>query len=807
MKPTSTLFYLSILILTIPTALFSQQTENWLERSDPIPFPKLYLQTDREVYFQGDSVWFKAYYLNGQTQQLIPGAYSLYADLVNENGLAIERKVLLLDNGLSAGKIEIPDSLETGNYVLRAFTDFQRSIGEDAFFHKTLKITSVKSSIEKALPNFSGKRPEIEVAFLPEGGFLLAGHMNTMGVKALDENGFGISLQGEILDVNGDVVTRFATEYKGMDSFQFSPRKGKNYNVKIKGYPDYDYQFNDIAQEGIKIEYTGESNDNLLFKISTNLKSFQGEVYYFAIMHRGRVISHQKFVQKNKYFPIKVNRYALPAGINRFVLLDDHLKPISERLHFSNNFEVNDVKIRSNQKTYEPRSEVQLEIFDEEEIGDVSFSNLSVAVVDANAVGENGPEQNILSWLLIESELKGTVESPTDYFIDDENISSKDKLNLLMLTQGWSRYLWTTISEQSADPDFKLVEGISLEGTVKHALTKKPIDNGDVELKIYNSDHFISTEGKTDENGRFTFDNISFSDIASVFIQARNKRGKLSTVIDLDTIFERNPSISKNYLPTTRKVILVSDDLYEQQYYNELDLRNFVLESGSILLEEVKIVGQKRENDDGHPRIYPKPKASFKLTNRDLSYRNVFEYLQGRTTGLVSGQISFQDGASELFCLLDGNIVSQEVIENLPMSDIDVVEVLKHYYVTEVGIFGVSAGIGGVAVFTKEGNDIGNDPYSPGTLTKRIAGYSSYREFYAPSYTPENIDSEKPDHRLTLYWNPSLNTEQGKVSVSFFTSDDITRYKIFVEGVTQIGEICLGISEMVVCKDHLNRVK
>ena len=68
----------------------------------------------------------------------------------------------------------------------------------------------------------------------------------------------------------------------------------------------------------------------------------------------------------------------------------------------------------------------------------------------------------------------------------------------------------------------------------------------------------------------------------------------------------------------------------------------------------------------------------------------------------------------------------------------------------------------------------------------------TYLEFYSPKYTLENINSEKPDHRITLYWNPNLITKEGKASISFFTSDDISKYKISVEGLTNEGKICIG---------------
>ncbi|MCK4343995.1 MAG: hypothetical protein KAX05_01820 [Bacteroidales bacterium] len=804
MKTPSTLIVFSIFFILNQSELFSQQTENWLDRSDPIQYRKLYLHTDRDYYFLGDSVWFKAYYLDGQTHQFICGFYSMYADLVDKSGQTIRSQVFPIDNGETAGNMIIPDSIEPGEYLLRAFTDFQRSFGEDAFFHKVLNISKVKSSSDLAEELSTMKQPEIDVAFLPEGGFLLAGQMNTVGLKAIDETGRGISLQGEILDSKGEVVTLFDMKYKGMDKIHFSPREGETYKVNLPGFPDYKYEFIDIVEEGIKIEFTGELGDDLLFLVITNSESLEGENYYFAIMHQGGVIYYKEFAQKEKVFPIKVNRSALPAGINRFVLLNEQLKPISERLHFSKNFEVNDIKVKLDQNAYNTRSHVKLEIFDEEEIGGGAFSSLSVAVVDENAVGENGPDLNILSWLLIDSELKGNIESPSDYFEDDENISSENKLNLLMLTQGWSRYLWNTIPEQSITHESEEVEGISINGNVRKAFSKKPVVNGDVDLKIYNNDHFISAEGKTDENGRFSFDNIFFTDTAAVFIQACNKKGKLSTEVFLDTVFKKSPGVSKLYLPTSKIWTDVPVELYQQKYFNDLAMRDYILESGSILLEEVKVIGQKTEKDDGHFRIYSKPRTSFKVTDRDLGYQNVFDYLQPRVSGVGGGTAISFIGDSGVIYLLDGFPVPGEILMSIPMSDIDVVDVLKHYSIGEIAIFGTRGAGGVISVFTKKGGDISYDSYTPGTISERIAGYSSYREFYSPTYTPENVGSEKPDHRITLYWNPNIITEDGKATVSFFTSDDISRYKIFVEGITQIGEICLGISEFVVNKNHVD---
>ncbi|MCD6597495.1 MAG: TonB-dependent receptor plug domain-containing protein [Bacteroidales bacterium] len=815
MKIHTTSILISILFLLNQTAAFSQQTENLLKISESGTYAKLYMHTDREFYFPGDTIWFKGYYLNGQTQHFIPGICNMYVDLIDKKGQIILKKVYPFIDGNTAGNVYIPDSLKQGNYLLRAFTDYQKEFGEDAFFHKSLKISKLKSSSEPtgnkpAVNEMS--IPEIDIAFLPEGGFLLENQANIVGVKSLDKSGKSISIQGEILDSKGQIAAQFTTKYKGMDLFFFTPLTGERYTTKIAGYPDYQYEFSNITKEGIKFRFILESIDVVQFLVTTNSNLFQGDNYYFAVMHRGKVLFYKKFVQKEKDTKVVVNKSVLQAGINKIVLLDEQLKPISERLFFLRDYEINDIQISLNQNKFSTRTNVQLELFDENGFNYSTNSSLSLTVVDDNAVGENGPALNILSWLLIDSELKGTIESPSDFFEDDSNITSARKLNLLMLTQGWSNYLWNTLPKKDSAPDFNQDGGISIKGKVEKIMGKKSVSNGNIVLNISKNDYFYSAKSKIGENGRFSFDSIFFTDTAWVFTQARNKKGKLSTEILLDPIFEKSPGVSKLYLPATKTFTDFPVKLYQQQYFNEKDLKDYLLKSGSILLEEVIVKGEKTEKDDSHFRIYSKPHNSLKITEQDLAFRNVADYLQGRVAGvqvvgnkiMMIGQVSFSGPVSPLF-LLDGNPVPEEVIQNIPMNDIDVVEVLK---ANDAAIFGVNGGAGVISIFTKQGDGTKYIvPYSPGIISKKIIGYSSYRQFYSPKYTPENIGSEQPDHRLCLYWNPNIITENGRAFLSFFTSDDISHYKIFVEGISDNGEICLGVSEFSVNMLHTNSDK
>jgi hypothetical protein len=798
MKSPTILLLLSLCLHLSPASLLSQ---------DSLHYRKLYLHSDREHYFIGDTLWYKGYYLDGQSHSFIPGIITMYTDLIDEQGMTVLDQVMALDNGVSAGALHIRQDLEPGNYLLRAFTDLQKQIGEEAFFYKQIKISRLESFVEEAERPQSPLPDEIFMDFLPESGILLEGKRNTMAVKAADEQGKGVPLEGEVLDSQGHSVAFFKTGFRGMGSFAFTPIKGESYTAQTASYPDFHHRFSDIVKEGIKLEFHKEDQEGLHFRIISNANSLVGRNYYFAISHRGEVIFYKKFIQKEDGFPICINRNALPAGINKLVLMDEQLLPLSERLYFSENYKINEIEIKADKQVYTTRSRVRLRLQDGKDMDPDSWSNLSMAVVDAYAAGKDGPSMNILSCLLLDTELKGQVDSPLEYFSDEPGFSSARKLDLLMLTQGWRRYVWdhpeTCLASRAKDN-----EGFALSGSVRKVIGNRPAKEGTIELKIYNRNFIHSEELDIKPDGSFIFEDVNFADTASVFIQARNKKDKLACKVSLDPIFEKNPAPSASFLPAVESFEYRQAEFYQRQYDKLQALKEYTLKSGAFYIEEVTITEKRRESDDGHFRIYAKPSNSLQVTERDATYLNVFDFMQGRFAGVTvskGGYISIRGGGSFGPCspllMLDGFPVERDVYLSIPMQDIDRVEVLKNP--AETAIFGTRGGCGVVSIFTKKGGvpDYSNR-YIPGTIAEKLAGYASYRKFYSPAYSRENIQSERPDHRIVLHWDPEIFTENGRATVNFFTSDDLSRYKVHVEGITRDGRICLGSTEFEVDKPN-----
>ncbi|MGZ3891650.1 MAG: carboxypeptidase-like regulatory domain-containing protein, partial [Mucilaginibacter sp.] len=103
---------------------------------------KLYIQFDKPYYAAGDTIWLKAYLLNEPTYNLSARSGLLHIDLANDSNKVIKQYILPLKDGLAWGKISLDDkNVKPGNYVLRAYTQWMRNFGSDAFYYKNIIIT------------------------------------------------------------------------------------------------------------------------------------------------------------------------------------------------------------------------------------------------------------------------------------------------------------------------------------------------------------------------------------------------------------------------------------------------------------------------------------------------------------------------------------------------------------------------------------------------------------------------------------------------------------------------------------------
>lgn len=104
------------------------------------PQEKVHLHMDKPYYAIGDIIWFKAYVVNAEMNELSGLSKILYVDLINDKDSVKQSLKLPLNLGLAWGDFTLSDSLKEGNYRLRAYTTWMRNFGEEYFFDKTFTI-------------------------------------------------------------------------------------------------------------------------------------------------------------------------------------------------------------------------------------------------------------------------------------------------------------------------------------------------------------------------------------------------------------------------------------------------------------------------------------------------------------------------------------------------------------------------------------------------------------------------------------------------------------------------------------------
>lgn len=810
---------LAVLLLLAVLGLHAQNIDGWIETNEKVPVEKIYLQTDRDSYFTDETLWLKSYLTDSRSGRLIPGAENIFLQLTDEKGNPALRVNLMSINGQAPGSIHLPDTLKQGNYLLSAYTDYLLNFGNESFFHKNISILQPARSlraVESRQRKNSSPRMIADVSFLPEGGKLLEGVANLVAFKATDGNGYGIEAKGTVNDESGAEIVSFRTDYKGMGIFFLTPEKGKSYRAAINGFPSFKFSFDSlVVSDGIKIQVVNQTSQDLIVNITGNSNRFLGETFYLVNMHRGTAVFYQPVQVEENNQLVKFDTKMLKGGINQLVLLDSKLRPVSERLLFSGNFDINEISIKADKPGLALRSKVNLLISGDK--AENETSNLSVAVVHEAAFSGNNPPENILSWLLLSSELKGFIETPADYF-SDSIISSRAKQRLLMLTNGWSSYFWNSVPDAGSDLKYKQKAGLELHGLATNASSGEPLKKGEITLILEKDGEMAVMTQQTNAQGRFSFSGLLFNDTANVYLQAKNQRGKQNTLISF--LEEENAPASGTYIKSLKSDINFPSDLDKQKYYQTLEIEKFQRKMG--LLPVASDDQEKPAPGDGHFRLYDMADQVLEIPEKEGSFGNIIDYMVGKVPGLdVNGNdvtlrgTSNVTGSSAPLFLVDGiplntkrlmempQEIGQNVevgfnetssgtiqkVKSIPMGDIEKVEILKTPQ--NLAFFGIEGANGVIAIYTRRGKSEQTE-VAKGVLEQKISGYSTYRKFYSPQYLPEAEKQEAPDFRTALFWEPELLLKNGQENITFFTSDQPGRYRVTVEGISETGRMCYG---------------
>ena len=627
------------------------------------------------------------------------------------------------------------------------------------------------------LPVFTN---DFDVKFFPEGGALINIPHQNVAFKAQGADGFSKEIEGFLFNSKGDTLTNFRSEHNGMGIFTMNPVNNETYYVTVRTNDSITKRFDlpAIEPKGISIAMSHYKQE-IRYEIQKTEATEWPQKLFLLAHTRGKLAILQPINPKRTFG--KMNDSLFTEGITHFMLIDEQGNALSERLIFVPDHKPNQWQITTDQPTYGKREKVSLQIAAKDNEGNPVEGTFSVSITDRKSIQPDSLADNILSNLLLTSDLKGYVEDPAFYFLNQDARTLRS-IDYLMMTHGWRRHkMENVLRTPSLNFTNYIEKGQTISGRIMGFFGAN-VKKGPICVLAPKYNIIATTE--TDEKGQFIV-NTSFRDSTTFLVQARTKKGFAGVDILMDPpqypvathkapYFNGATTFMEDYLMNTR-----------DQYYMEGGMRVYNL-------KEVTVTA-KRE----------RPSSKSIYTGGINTYTVEEDRLQGygqtafdaasrlpSVTITNGSEIHIRNNSEPAIIVIDDIVYedASDILKDIQVSDMSSISLLRG---ADAVILGPRASGGAVVITLKDPRNLPARP-AQGIITYTPLGYSESVEFYHPTYdTPEKKNAQRSDFRSTVYWNPELRLDaEGKATIEYYTPDSTAPEDIIIEGVDKNGKVC-----------------
>ena len=816
-----------------PAKVIFQQYMNQAQTfANNFPREKAYLHFDNTSYYVGDTIWFKAYVTLAEKQTFSPISRPLYVELVDQTGHITDKQIIKLTQGEGNGQFVLPHSMLSGYYEVRAYTRWMLAFSEPQYFSRTFPIYQLTNSdkLERSITTYElspsmENRPletkeKLSVRFFPEGGQLVEGVTSQVAFKAESKDEGNIELSGTIYTKEGAEISSFETLHDGMGHFKYTPSaqpavakvdfQGKKYEFTLPQALPNGYVLSTVNNAGA-----------LLVKVSCNAATPQDTLAVF-ISHQGRPYVHQLIscrADTPQEFILPTRK--LPAGVLQVSLINRAGNTLCERFVFSNPRAPLQLSAEGLKEVYTPYAPIRCELQVKNAKGEPISGDVSVSIRDAVRSDYLEYDNNIFTDLLLTSDLKGYIHQPGYYFASPSP-RKQTELDILLMVHGWRKYDMSQAISTAPFTPLQLPEAqLVLNGQVKSTILKNKLKDIALSVIVKKDDQFITGGTVTDENGRFTIPVEDFEGTTEAVIQTR-KVGK-----------ERNKDasilIDRNFSPAPRAYGYKElhpewKDLTHWQQkaenFDSLYMDSIRKVEGLYVLDEVEIKSKRRQGNNMATKINEKsidayydvrrsvdllrdngkivttipelmeklsPQFDWDRSNDKLTYRQkpICYIMDNHILSETETQMMLTevDGLASIIISKGTGGIDDEIIQNTKMSEVTDSTGVDISKLDKYSVF---------YLIPLPRRDVLNKSQTAvlGTRQTVIQGYTHALEYYSPAYPTKELYMDKVDKRRTLYWNPSVRTdENGKAVIECYNNQYSTPVIIQAETMSKDGQI------------------
>lgn len=552
----------------------------------------------------------------------------------------------------------------------------------------------------------------IQFGMYPEGGSLIENLPNTVAFKAVNHHGKPLNVKGTLYE-DGQELRSFEAIHYGMGKFIFTPKPFKNYTVKLSN-PELDSVFKLplVQKKGLRLQVEKRDATHIHFGILKTANVSLEKVYIRA-QSRGYVYWMAIALLTGDHVRFKVPLDKLPQGIAEVTIFNDRYQPLTERLVYANMNKKLHVELTEMSKSlYGQKDKVDLKFSVKDQYGKPAVGHFSLSVFD-QLYAKKDNDYAMMPYYYLFSELQGHVYDASYYF-DEKNKDREQHLDLVLLTQGWRNYNWTSGN-----------------------LLKNQYDKVDPFSEEVKGRAYFRAKNGTLQNGK----NADIQVILPEYVTTINADRGGNFIVPLDflkastgqriTIFPTKPKGSKK----STEVMLEVTEPFEEIFKRTIS-------KGLLFPESDQIIGEKKQSSYD--------------TSFSFSETNFLEEVE--LTGFKERQKDRGDkvifiGAIGDYVCIQFNVLNCENHYGGPMPEHG-----KKYKLNN-----------GTEVIYEAQKGEREKPKEQNFMF--VKGFYPTKEFYSPVYDKAE-DKLFPDNRKTLFWSPNLiSNKNGEINVSFYTSD------------------------------------
>ena len=692
---------------------------------------------------------------------------------------------------------EVRDDKRDRNFTLRTDINGQIQIeytpieGVVGTINMTLEVPNRSYEASLLLPELNNS---IHVAFMPEGGGLLANTTQRVAFKVIGADGYGRDVEGAIYDETGAVICPIASTYLGMGTFEMTPRAGAKYYAEVeRNGHKFRFSLPEVQEYGCALAVEKSDKGWQCRLLAT--PDFDRSNLSALVHSRGALVYMTDTIADGFVIPEDV----LLEGVSQVAVFDNTTYDIlSERLIFRHPSEQFTTELKTATPVNYKRQKVTLDIKIANHSAEAINGDFAATITDKRMVRRSSSDENIVSSLLLSSELGGYIENPSAYLGE-----AREHTDLLMMTQGWRRFdIGEVVRDSITLPTVGFEQTQVIEGRISNAFNREPKG---AQLVVHNSttgtiEHF--TLGN-ERNGKFRLEGLVFPDSTIFTFSALNRNGQ-NMVLGVALNEPRLPITYADIFPRLNEGKI---ERYIPEEYLNTNKEKYYQEGGMRVIDIEEIVVTTRPLESSRFKgvipthvVFAEKYAKHYHTALDLATKIPGIRMEGNRIGqMVSSGRAITMNAilagaplSALnprrlmppFIFVDDMPTPMSELEQIPSEDVISV---SYFPASRAGIYGPNQMQRGVLYFKLVPNHLRKHRKDPSISAIRPLGFKQAVEFYQPKYDVPN----QPDLRTTVAWVPAVQfDDEGRATIEFYTTDRATDYDVVIEGITDDGRPC-----------------